>query len=247
MNILVVTNEKAFGAKLLQKMDLFIQEKHLKGMEIFTESPIPFAELNKWKDSGRCYLLVLDMRQQKSWQLLLEQISAYFPYSHLILLTAEQKIPVFSNMDSISAAFWAEDPALGVKLCNYIQKIHKKIFRINDNLWTRENGIYAPISFQSIYYMESMIGKHKCRIYYQENGQIQTKELRISMQNLKSLCPPPFLQVHASLLVNLSKVIKIDSKIRILYLKDNLSCGYARVHYGEICRQLKEGYYCREK
>lgn len=97
-----------------------------------------------------------------------------------------------------------------------------------------EDHFDVKVMYSDIFLIEVIPYTHYCNVYYKNNSCRLYYDSVILMKNLGK----EFLKISASAIVCVNKIIKIDKKSHLLFLGENLSCVYARMHWREIKEAL---------
>lgn len=97
-----------------------------------------------------------------------------------------------------------------------------------------EDHFDVKVMYSDIFLIEVIPYTHYCNVYYKNNSCRLYYDSGMLMKNLGK----EFLKISASAIVCVNKIIMIDKQSRLLFLREDLFCVYARVHWGELKEAL---------
>lgn len=97
-----------------------------------------------------------------------------------------------------------------------------------------EDHFDVKVMYSDILLIEVIPYTHYCNVYYKSDSCRLYYDSVILMKKLGK----EFLKISASAIVCVNKIIKIDKQSHLLFLREDLFCVYARVHWKEIKEAL---------
>ncbi|HEX3021477.1 MAG TPA: LytTR family transcriptional regulator DNA-binding domain-containing protein [Lachnospiraceae bacterium] len=97
-----------------------------------------------------------------------------------------------------------------------------------------EDNFYEKIMLADIFYIETIKSTHYCNVMHR-NG---TSKLHADITPLSVMLGKDFFRARASTLVNIHFIRRVDTKNRVIYFPNDLSCSYAIKKHKELKEKL---------
>lgn len=209
LNIAVVSADEMYIDAFIKYVSLYNQEKKSIFLDRFSEGESLIENYNYNYD-----ILFMDVKLPGINGIQVSQIIRKKDAGVSIVLTDDTEQYAICGYEIKASAYYVK-PLLYVDFCNVISEaIKKKEDHTNFFLVKGKDNI-CKINFNEIIYIESR--KHKVIIYTKK----EIYEMRTSMKAIDQICENHgFAHCHASFLVNLSYVGKIEKDRVVLNFKD---------------------------
>jgi|GEM_PF-2415145 hypothetical protein len=238
MYIIFVSNNAATHNKLLQKIDNFILYHHLSHIDLYSYSSININNIYTL-DRFEAYYFLLDIDSQKYSIKDIMQLTKYFSFSKIGIYSKDEQY--FLNLCN----YLPLQGYINVNQINWEKSLLHLLIHLNKQNSTIPNGLFIStkqtkelIPFNYIYYIETIKGSHYCKIICDKKSHI----FRGNIYETITMLDKRFLIVRASTIVNLDKIISIDTKNKYLHFNNNEFCSYSAKNYKKICKKIKKIY-----
>lgn len=134
---------------------------------------------------------------------------------------------------------------------NILTYLNRRVNSTDGFLIVHGSSQEARIPFSSIYYIDTVKGTHMCNLHCSDG----VYTFRSGIKELSKKLKPPFLQVRASTIANLSNVRSFEPSQGILSFTGGISCccsrsyrhdlsDYFRRHPRHVCAERGRGLLC---
>ena len=234
MEVIIFSQNDERRSAAMQAADNIIADKRLRLMSLYPTMPRTADELAKNIKPNKGYLVIIDIIGCPRWKEFIEQITEK---SH--------RISFCLVSDSGGAA--AEAVNSGQNICGYINinkglneglenalvQIYKRLATVCGGIMTSdESGALKVISFNDIYYIETIKQKHLCTVYHKNGSDIIRADISKLIKNLDGR----FEITRSSTIANLSLAEKITNGM--IYFVNGDCCSIAAKKVGEIKKAM---------
>lgn len=236
MNIVISTEHNQLFRQLYAAADSAISNRHLRGMELYAFRSLTPEELIKEAAGSpqQLWLLFLDSDSRPDWPDVLDRLTSF---------SSQIMVCVVSSDYSTAARLVNSHSVRGI--AGYIHPVHDNLERSCLNILTYLNrrvnstdgflivhgsSREARLPFTSIYYIETVKGTHICSIHCSDG----VYSFRSGIKELSEKLNPPFCQVRASTIANLSNVRSFEPNQGILSFTGGISCCCSRSYRHQV-------------
>ena len=236
MNIVISTEHNQLFRQLYTAADAAISNRHLRGMELYAFRSLAPEELLREAagSSGQLWLMFFDSDSRPDWTDVLDRLTTY---------SSQIMVCVVSSDYSTAARLVNSHSVRGI--AGYIHPVHDNLERSCLNILTYLNrrvnsadGFLivhgskqeARLPLSSIYYIETVKGTHMCNIHCSDG----VYAFRSGIKELSEKLGPPFRQVRASTIANLSNVRSFEPNPGILSFTGGISCCCSRSYRHDL-------------
>jgi len=198
------------------------------GMKVVLATNNPDDVLSFIKnEKADCYFLDIDLKHEMTGIALGSKIREEDPITNLVYITTHAEMSYLTFIYKLAALdFIIKDnpEILKEKLLSTLREAQRRYLKIGQQdsvqkLQIKTTGRTQNIDFQNIYFFEASPDAHKI-ILHLENEHIEFYGRLKNYENVHS----DFYRCHKSLIVNKSKISKIDSKERAIFLDNGEVC-----------------------
>ena len=234
MEVIIFSQNTERGSAAMQAADNIIADKRLRLMSLYPTMPRNADELVKDIKPNKGYLVIMDIIGCSQWKEIIEQLT-------------ERSRRVSFCMISDSDRTAAEAIGSGQNICGYVNaneglaeglesalvRIYKRIATVCGGIMTSdESGALKVISFNDIYYIETIKQKHLCTVYHKNGSDIIRADISKLIKNLDGR----FEITRSSTIANLSLAEKIADGM--IYFINGDCCSIAAKKVGEIKKAM---------
>lgn len=236
MEVIIFSQNIERRSAIMQTADNIIAEKRLRLMSVYPTMPRNADELVKSIKPNKGYLVIIDIIDCPRRKEIIEQITE-----------RSNRISFCLVSDSDKAA--AEAVNSGLNICGYVNvneglteglesalvQIYKRIITLCGGIMTSdESGALKVISFNDIYYIETIKQKHLCTVYHKNGSDIIRADISKLIKNLDGR----FEITRSSTIANLSLAEKISDGM--IYFVNGDCCSIAAKKVGDIKKAMLE-------
>ena len=236
MNIVISTEHNQLFRQLYAAADTAISNRRLRGMELYAfRSLTPEELINEAAGSpADLWLMFFDSDSRPDWPDVLDRLTSF---------SSQIMVCIVSSDYSTAARLINSHSVRGV--AGYIHPVHDNLERSCLNILTYLNRRVTSadgflivhgsrrdtrLSFSSIYYIETVKGTHMCNIHCSDG----VYTFRSGIKELSEKLKPPFRQVRASTIANLSNVRSFEPNQGILSFTGGISCCCSRSYRHDV-------------
>ncbi|AOV08993.1 LytR/AlgR family response regulator transcription factor [Sporosarcina ureilytica] len=187
------------------------------------EEVIQFLEHSK----ADCYFLDIDLSHELTGINLGSKIRETDPIASLVYITTHAEMTYLTFIYKLAALdFIIKDntDVLKEKILSTLKEAHRRYIKIGEQanvqkLQIKTTGRTYNIDFDSIYFFEASTSAHKI-ILHLENEHLEFYGRLKDYENLHE----DLYRCHRSFIVNKTKIQKVDSKDRVVYLTNGEIC-----------------------
>lgn len=236
MEVIIFSQDIGRRSAAMQAADNIIAGKRLRIMSVYPTMPRNADELAQDIKPNKGYLVIMDIIGFPRWKEIIGQITE-----------SSHRISFCLVSDSHKAA--AEAVNSGQNICGYINineglneglenalvQIYKRIATVCGGIMTSDkSGALKVISFNDIYYIETIKQKHLCTVYHKNGSDIIRADISKLIKNLDGR----FEITRSSTIANLSLAEKISDGM--IYFVNGDCCSIAAKKVGDVKKAMLE-------
>lgn len=220
MEVIIFSQNSKRGSALMRETDNIISEKRMRLMSVHPVMPKSAGELIKIIKPNKGYLVIADIIKVSQWEEIIKNIAdRSHRISFCLISDSDTAAAEAVNSEQNICGYVNITKGLNEELKESLMNIYKRIITVCGGIMTSDNdGALKVISFNDIYYIETIKQKHLCTVYHKNGSDIIRADISKLIKNLDGR----FEITRASTIANLS-------------LAENISDGMICFDNGDCC------------
>jgi two-component system response regulator AgrA len=249
LNIFICEDDPVYKKQITECIEKYIFMEGLVDIKLALSTDTPYGILGyiiENKSDG-LYFLDVDLNCDIDGITLAEKIRQYDPRGFIVFITMHGETLQLTFKYKVEAMDFIlkSSQDLNAQICECIRIARKKYNSIlslspsdyNEFVFKHSNGGLLSLNFANILYFETSSNKSHRIIAYSENS---VQDFHGSLSDIEKQTDKTFFRCHKSIVVNLKKVINIDTKQRILTLEHGFTCLISSRKIGKLKSFLRD-------
>ena len=230
MNIVISTEHSQHFSQLYTAADSAISTRRLRGMELYAFRSLTPDELIKEAAGSptELWLMFFDSDSRPDWPDVLDRLTSCSSRIMVCMVSSDYRTAArLVNSHSVRGIAGYIHPAhdnLERSCLNILTYLNRRVNSTDGFLLVHGNRQEARVPFSGIYYIETVKGTHMCNVHCSDG----VYTFRSGIKELSEKLAPPFRQVRASTIANLSNVRSFEPDQGILSFTGGISCCCSR-------------------
>lgn len=236
MEVIIFSRNVGRSCEITQAADNIIADKRLRLMSVYPAASQTAEGLEKSLKPNKGYLVIMDIADCPEWK-------------EIIGRTAESSRRVSFCLISDSDNAAAEAVNSGQNICGYINisenrlreglekalaHIYERVLTVCGGIMTSdENGALKVISFNDIYYIETIKQKHLCTVYHKSGSDV----IRADISKLIKRLDGRFEVTRSSTIANLSLAKTLSDGM--IFFENGDCCSVAAKKVGDVKKAMR--------
>ena len=234
MEVIIFSQDSERRSAAIRAADNIIADKRLRLMSLYPTMPQAVDELAKSIKPNKGYLIIMDIIGCSRRKEIIEQLTEKSRRVSFCLISDSDRIAAEAvNSGQNICGYININAGINEGLENALMQIYKRIITVCGGIMTSdENGALKVISFNDIYYIETIKQKHLCTVYHKNGSDIIRADISKLIKNLDGR----FEITRSSTIANLSLAEKIADGM--IYFVNGGCCSIAAKKVGDIKKAM---------
>lgn len=236
MNIVISTEHNQLFRQLYAAADTAISNRRLRGMELYAFRSLTPEELIKEAAGSPAdlWLMFFDSDSRPDWPDVLDRLTSFSSQIMVCIVSSDYSTAArLINSHSVRGVAGYIHPVhddIERSCLNILTYLNRRVNSTDEFLIVHGNSQEARLPLASIYYIETVKGTHMCSIHCSDG----VYSFRSGIKELSEKLSPPFCQIRASTIANLSNVRSFEPSQGILSFTGGISCCCSRSYRHDV-------------
>lgn len=236
MEVIIFSHNSKRGSDVTQMADNIIADKRLRLMSLHPALPKSTEELIKIIKPNKGYLVIMDIIGVPQWKELIKKIAdRSHRISFCLISDSDTAAAEAVNSEQNICGYVNITKGLNEELKESLMNIYKRIITVCGGIMTSDkDGALKVVSFNDIYYIETIKQKHLCTVYHKNGSDVIRADISKLIKNLDGR----FEITRSSTIANLSLAEKISDGM--ICFDNGDCCSVAAQKIGKIKKIMLE-------